>query len=395
MGYVGAGTVEFIVPGDNADSFSFMEMNTRLQVEHPVTEMITGLDLVELQIAVADGQQLPFTQDEIGFDGHAVEARIYAEDPAHDFLPSAGILGVVDLPGGDGVRVDSGVESGATVGVDYDPMLAKVIAYGADRATALRRVDAALARTSILGVHTNIGLLRALLVDSDVRSGHLDTGLIESRLESLGDQAIPAVVPIVAALLDRLGREPGGAVVDPFDIPSGFRVGGPSTEAIAVEIDRQRYDVQIRGRAASASVCGSGGEFVAASIARDGDRVTVRVGDRVVRLRCFVAPDASVWLGLSGRSWRVGRVKRDAPRASGAGASTRADLRSPMPGTVTVVHADVGAAVRTGDPIVVVEAMKMEHVLAAPFDGVIADLPAQQGDRVALDALLATVEAGS
>ncbi len=180
VNYVGAGTVEFIVEQrpDGTMNFFFMEMNTRLQVEHPVTEMIYGVDLVALQLHVAEGRALPFTQEEIVSSGHAVEARVYAEDPARDFLPTGGVVRRMVEPRGPGVRVDSGVDDGSIVGSDYDPMLAKVIAHGGDREQALQRLDAALAATAIVGVTTNIGFLRRLLANDDVRAGRLDTGLV-------------------------------------------------------------------------------------------------------------------------------------------------------------------------------------------------------------------------
>ncbi|MGA8520526.1 MAG: biotin carboxylase N-terminal domain-containing protein, partial [Pseudonocardiaceae bacterium] len=178
VGYTGAGTVEFIVPADTPDQFFFLEMNTRLQVEHPVTELVTSLDLVQWQLRVAAGEPLRLRQNNIRIDGHAVEARIYAEDPALGFLPTGGQVLQLREPAGPGVRVDSGLALGDAVGSDYDPLLAKVIAHGPDRDTALRRLDAALAQTSILGLGTNVAFLRALLADADVQAGKLDTGLV-------------------------------------------------------------------------------------------------------------------------------------------------------------------------------------------------------------------------
>ena len=180
--YVGAGTVEFIVSADRPDEFFFMEMNTRLQVEHPVTEMVTGWDLVEWQVRIAAGEQLPVAQDDIAMTGHAIEARVYAEDPAHGFLPTGGQVLALREPTGTGVRVDSGLFAGTVVGSDYDPMLAKVIAHGADRAAALDGLDRALAGTAVLGVATNVEFLRFLLSDADVVAGRLDTGLLDRRL---------------------------------------------------------------------------------------------------------------------------------------------------------------------------------------------------------------------
>ena len=200
-GYRGAGTVEFIVPGDDPSAFYFMEMNTRLQVEHPVTELITGLDLVEWQLRVAAGERLAFGQDDVRLTGHAVEARLCAEDPARGFLPSGGTVLRLREPQGDGVRTDSGLSEGTEVGSLYDPMLSKVIAYGPDRATALRRLRAALAETVTLGVQTNAGFLRRLLAHPAVVSGELDTGLVEREADSLVGGEVPAEVYAAAALL--------------------------------------------------------------------------------------------------------------------------------------------------------------------------------------------------
>src|SRR5689334_9889146 len=197
--YTGAGTVEFIVSADRPDEFFFMEMNTRLQVEHPVTEMVTGVDLVEQQVRIAAGEKLVIAQDDIAMTGHAVEARVYAEDPANGFLPTGGpVLGLRE-PTGPGVRVDSGLAAGTVVGSDYDPMLSKVIAYGADRAAALHKLDRALADTAVLGLTTNTEFLRFLLADPDVAAGRLDTGLLDRRAPDFAPQALGDAELIAAA----------------------------------------------------------------------------------------------------------------------------------------------------------------------------------------------------
>src|ERR687885_1594753 len=201
VGYTGAGTVEFIVDADAPDEFFFLEMNTRLQVEHPVTECVTGLDLVELQLRVAAGEPLPIGQDDVALTGNAMEARVYAEDPARGFLPQAGtVLGLVE-PAGLGVRVDSSLAVGSVVGTDYDPMLAKVIAWGPDRDTARARLVGALGHTAVLGVTTNTPFLRALLSDPDVVDGRLDTGLIERRGDALTVVPPPSAGLFAAAAL--------------------------------------------------------------------------------------------------------------------------------------------------------------------------------------------------
>jgi acetyl-CoA/propionyl-CoA carboxylase biotin carboxyl carrier protein len=208
VGYTGAGTVEFIVDADRPEDFFFLEMNTRLQVEHPVTECITGLDLVELQLRVAAGERLPIGQDDVTLTGHAIEARVYAEDPARGFLPQAGdVVGLVE-PGGTGVRVDSSLQVGGVVGTDYDPMLAKVVAWGPDRATARARLVTALGDTAVLGVTTNTTFLRDLLNDPDVVAGRLDTGLIERRGDKL-TATDPPPPRVYAAARSGSGSRPG------------------------------------------------------------------------------------------------------------------------------------------------------------------------------------------
>ena len=223
--YLGAGTVEFIVSADRPDEFFFMEMNTRLQVEHPVTEAVTGLDLVEWQLRVAAGEKLTLVQDDIELNGHAIEARVYAEDPARGFLPTGGqVLGVLE-PTGPGVRVDSSLLAGTTVGSDYDPMLSKVIAYGTDRDEALLRLDRALAHTAVLGVQTNIEFLRFLLADERVRAGDLDTALLDERVVDFEPLPAPDDVLAAAGLYRQwaLARHAEG---DLWAAPTGWRVGG-------------------------------------------------------------------------------------------------------------------------------------------------------------------------
>ncbi|MDX6353402.1 MAG: acetyl-CoA/propionyl-CoA carboxylase, biotin carboxylase, biotin carboxyl carrier protein, partial [Streptomyces sp.] len=233
-GYTGAGTVEFIVPGNDPGAYFFMEMNTRLQVEHPVTELVTGLDLVAWQLRVACGERLAFGQEDIALSGHAIEARICAETARRgaervDFLPSAGTVLRLREPSGPGVRVDSGLAPGTEVGTAYDPMLAKVIAYGPDRATALRRLRAALADTVVLGLDTNTGFLRRLLAHPAVVSGELDTGLIDRDAAGLVPEGVPDEVYEAAALLRQRALAPrpdGTGWTDPFSVPSGWRLGG-------------------------------------------------------------------------------------------------------------------------------------------------------------------------
>ena len=257
VGYTGAGTVEFIVSGDQPDDFYFMEMNTRLQVEHPVTELITGLDLVEWQLRVAAGEELTalLVRNGPSMNGHAVEARVYAEDPARGFLPTGGTVLALREPVGPHVRVDSGLAEGMAVSSLYDPMLAKVIAWGPDRATALRRLDGALASTTLLGVTTNIAFLRELLADPDVQAGRLDTGLAERVAEDAGGGgAAGARTPdevLAAAALARLLRETTNSFgINPWEIPDGWRVGGHAWTQVRLSHGHGTVtEVRVRGLA--------------------------------------------------------------------------------------------------------------------------------------------------
>ena len=423
VGYTGAGTVEFIVGADRPDEFFFMEMNTRLQVEHPVTEEIFRVDLVEMQLRVAAGEREPWP--ELRSRGHAIEARIYAEDPAAGFLPTGGDIHLLRLPAD--VRVDSGVAEGGTVGSDYDPMLAKVIVWADGRAEALRKLDGALRDTVLLGVGTNIGFLRALLADPDVRAGRLDTGLVGRRIDQLATADLPADVLPAAAVHALAELEPGGALVDPFDVPGGWRVGTPAWTTWRMAVGgRDAVEVRARGRAtgavvevrpptrlrteaasaaatpamraadAPAAADGVGDSAappqpVRASGRIDGDRLAVTL-DGVTRTYTVAKRGDTLWLGRDGLAWAVkeqGPVDAVAQETAGAGGP----VRSPMPGTVTVVEVAEGQSVTAGDRLVVVEAMKMEHVLTAPVDGVVRGLRAKPGATVAKDAVLLSVDA--
>ncbi|MFB9366033.1 ATP-binding protein [Kitasatospora albolonga] len=464
-GYTGAGTVEFIVPGLDPDGpapegvmdFFFMEMNTRLQVEHPVTELAIAvgadtpaparLDLVEWQVRVASGERLTFDQLDISFLGHAIEARICAEDPERDFLPTGGQVLLLEDPQGEGVRVDSGIQRGTEVGSLYDPMLAKVIAYGPDRATALRRLRAALAETRVLGVTTNAGFLRRLLAHPDVVAGRLDTGLVERTVERTPEllassfSAAPAgsgplggldasdasettdgsdgvttpaapqpdrspAEPLfhAAALARQLGLAPAVSDegwTDPFAEASGWRLGGtPAWTAHRLRLPGQD-PVTVRLRPATAA-----GTPSAWDATLDGGPIrTVRAALAPERLHLTVdglqttfahttdstAAGTVQWLGLDGDAWGVHPYDPVADQARG-GDAHHGGLTAPMPGTVTVVKTSPGEQVRRGQPLLVLEAMKMEHVITAPHDGTVSELRAAAGSTVAMDELLVVVE---
>lgn len=394
-GYRGAGTVEFIVPGGDPSQYYFMEMNTRLQVEHPVTELVTGLDLVEWQLRVAAGERLAFGQDDVRLTGHAVEARLCAEDPARGFLPSGGTVLRLREPQGDGVRTDSGLTEGTEVGSLYDPMLSKVIAYGPDRATALRRLRAALAGTVTLGVQTNAGFLRRLLAHPAVVSGELDTGLVEREVDSLVTDEVPAEVYAAAALLRQAALAPaaGPGWSDPFDAADGWRMGGGRVWT-AHHLRVAGHDpvtVRVRPTADGGTellLPGADTPLRASAGPLDGHRFTCAL-DGVAHT--FAALPDGTWLGRDGDAWQVRHHDPVAASLTRAGQAGADSLTAPMPGTVTVVKVAVGDEVDAGQSLLVVEAMKMEHVISAPHAGTVTELDVSPGATVAMDQVLAVI----
>lgn len=403
--YRGAGTVEFLVAGDRPDEFFFIEMNTRLQVEHPVTELVARvgsgepIDLVEQQLRIAAGLPLAFSQDDVRLDGHAIEARVYAESPERGFLPATGdVLLWREAPG---VRTDSAVESGTAVSSDYDPMIAKVIAHGADRAEALARLDRALADTVLFGVETNIGFLRALIADEAVQAGELDTGLID-RLPSYsapepGPEALRAAAEM-SSLRSGVERSRGTAMdaASPLWLAgTGWRAGGAAVQPVqyfetdagaVVTIDGPGATAQREAETASPVVSVGSLAHRARPMGRalsggaraewDGEGwLWVHAGEATHRLRPL--------------SRRAAMERRLAARERAAAAADP-DLRAPMPGAVVAVHVADGATVTTGDRIVTIEAMKMEHPVLAPHDGVVR-VDVAVGDQVRRDQVLAHV----
>ncbi|MFD3560194.1 acetyl/propionyl/methylcrotonyl-CoA carboxylase subunit alpha [Streptomyces sp. NPDC058686] len=376
-GYRGAGTVEFIVPGDDPASYYFMEMNTRLQVEHPVTELITGVDLVEWQLRVAAGERLPYAQSDIELTGHAVEARICAEtvsvkEGSRGFLPSGGTVLSLREPQGDGVRTDSGLSEGTEVGSLYDPMLSKVIAYGPDRATALRKLRAALAETVTLGVPTNAGFLRRLLAHPAVVAGELDTGLVEREVDGLVESEVPDEVYEAAAAVREAALAPSGeGWTDPFAQPTGWRLGGTPAP----------LDFHLKASGLEPVTHRTRGTHAVTA-----DRVTVHLDGLTHTFH-----RAGDWLGRDGDAWHVQDFDPVAASLTGAAHSGADSLTAPMPGTVTVVKVAVGDEVTAGQSLLVVEAMKMEHVISAPHAGTVAELDVTPGTTVAMDQILAVV----
>ena len=409
--YTGAGTVEFLVSGEAPDEFFFMEMNTRLQVEHPVTEMVTGIDLVEWQVRIAAGEPLGFAQETVRLNGHAVEARVYAEDPAREFLPTAGTVQLLHEASGDGVRTDSGLLEGQQVSTSYDPMLAKVIAWGPDRRQALARLDAALAETVILGIGTNIEYLRLLLADPEVQAGDLDTTLIERRLPDLQFQA-PDDVELAAAALFRLAVLQGKAAPlqnhgaapspgAPWQRADGWRIGGARPLTVTVTAGDTTHTVEVTGTPAAAEVRVDGAGVRRAALHLDGGRARL-VLDGVVHFLWLAAPvpppgqGQVLWTARNGFTAALDLPERRERLRASLAAAGRAEgaadpvLRSPMPGTVVTVAVGNGDTVDAGQALLSVEAMKMEHQLTAPVAGTVF-ISLRPGDLVKAGQVLATV----
>lgn len=420
VGYVGAGTVEFIVPAKRPDLFYFMEMNTRLQVEHPVTEEVTGIDLVALQVAVARGEKLPIAQEDVKLTGHAIEARVYAEDPAAGFLPTGGLVTKVVEPSGVGIRVDSGITDGSEISSLYDPMLMKVIAHGADRAEALERLDRALATTVVAGVGVNVDFCRYLIGVDDVAAGNLDTGL----LDRVAGDYVPHAIPdsaYVAAAMSWLARRWPTTPTSPWQIPDAWRAGLPAEQRIRLGSGDHSQLITISGDMRQAEVIV--GDFVAgisapsdnpaenpeaqasrrysASIYRDGDRWRVNCDGLSLHWHIDViggsegadtgSHNEEFVVSSDEGTWALKRshvvISAADEAAAGGGAIT-----SPMPGAVIALSAENGAHVEPGDPILVMEAMKMEHTLKAEIAGVV-QFHVAPGEQVGSDQLLATIEA--
>ena len=376
--YVGAGTVEFIAEDD---AFYFMEMNTRLQVEHPVTELVTGLDLVEWQLRVASGERLPLRQTDIPLRGHAIEVRLYAENPARNFLPATGALAALHLPGGEGIRVETGVRQGDAVTPYYDPMIAKLIAWGEDRASARARLARALADTAIVGVQTNLGFLARVIVDPEFAAGAVDTGFIERRRDGLLAAAGPPPdIALAAAALYCLAPPDAAAGADPWRRCDGWRLNRPPAPQTLV--------LRCAGveRTASATRAGNAwrldlgdGARQAAAEPLTGGRLAVAL-DGVRRSVRLVANDGAITVFVGGNSYVFEAVDPLAPPADAVLGPER--LVAPMPGRVVQLFVGVGDPVRRGQPLVVVEAMKMEHTIVAPRGGRVAAVHYAPGDPV-------------
>jgi 3-methylcrotonyl-CoA carboxylase alpha subunit len=390
VAYQGAGTVEFLYDGRE---FYFLEMNTRLQVEHPVTEMITGVDLVEWQLRVASGEPLPLAQDAIRRNGHAVEARLYAEDPERGFLPSTGRLQRLRLADDvQHVRVDSGVSEGDEVTVHYDPMLAKVIAWAPDRTGALDRLRAALERTEVEGVRTNARFLWEILGAEAVRSGDVSTRLLEHSLQPVGetpDERTDAWL-VAAALLSTpvKGVDASRSPESPWVADAGFRLNGEPTVRLPLQLGDERHWMHIERRLPGLSVRLAGRTHEVALLPDAPGELAGVIDGRAVRARVEAADDATI---VRRQCLRF-EFTADTGARHHASAEHEGHLRAPMPGHVLDVRAVPGSEVAAGTVLVVLEAMKMEHSMAAPWAGTVKTVAVKPGDRVEEGADLVLLE---
>ncbi len=404
VGYVGAGTVEFIANQDG--SFYFMEMNTRLQVEHPVTEMITGTDLVEWQLRVACGQPLPKMQSELAIHGHSIEARVYAENPEKGFLPSIGTLRHMDTPaavnfelGGTpggapaAVRIDSGVREGDAISPFYDPMIAKLIVWGTDRTQALARMSQALAEFQIVGLASNIAFLKRLVEGSAFSQADLDTGLIERNQQALFPTAKAAPVgalALAAVSLIESEKDASAAVsanaADPWGNALGWRLNSAFlrqlsfTDEYSAGTEAKAYQLDMTYHQHGWNLTIGGMDLEVALVARNGADLSLRLGE--TSLHGTVRRDGETFhVFTGGRHFVLGY--NDPMAHAGEAEAAGGRLTAPMPGKVVAVMVSKGQEVKKGEPLVIMEAMKMEHTIGAPGDGLVEDVLYQVGDQVA------------
>ncbi|MGA0610595.1 acetyl/propionyl/methylcrotonyl-CoA carboxylase subunit alpha [Caldimonas sp. KR1-144] len=408
VGYQGAGTVEFIAEQDGR--FYFMEMNTRLQVEHPVTEAITGLDLVEWQLRVAAGERLPLTQDELRIHGHAIEARICAENTDANFLPSTGTLHVLRWPEGAvnfrvnadaerfhqpaPVRIDAGVREGDAITPFYDPMVAKLIVWGENRDQALARLDAALAATRIVGLHTNTAFLRRVVASRSFSGADLDTGLIERERAALFDTPpLPLAVAAAGIVAHALADERAQQDADPWSRRDGWRLHGVARRVFQLE-HAGGTDRAVLERTHDGGMVLAVGDQRLPYDARPlgGDRHAVQLGERRVTLAVHAVGEQVTVFAPEGLA-QLREV--DLLAHAGDSAAEGGRITAPMPGKVVAFLAQAGDRVKRGQPLAVMEAMKMEHTLAAPADGVVKALRYAPGEQVAEGEALLDFEAGA
>ncbi|KAB7628062.1 acetyl/propionyl/methylcrotonyl-CoA carboxylase subunit alpha [Stenotrophomonas rhizophila] len=395
VNYVGAGTVEFIAGPDG--DFYFMEMNTRLQVEHPVTECITGTDLVEWQLRVASGEPLPLQQDQLQIRGHALEARLYAEDADRGFLPSTGTLRHLRLPANTAhVRVDAGVEQGDAITPFYDPMIAKLIVWDVDRDAALRRMQQALAECEVVGVTTNAAFLRRLVMTDSFTQAKLDTALIEREQAALApndddsDPALWALAAIAGVATSEAASRDARDPHSPWQAQDGWRLGAAAARALTLEH---------RGAQRSVAVQGAGGQWTVhmdgnalqGSGRLAGDALRVQIGEQLHRATVIRDGNELYLFGSEG----VQRFTlHDPVSEADQSVADAGSLVAPMPGRIVATLVSPGTAVKRGAPLLVLEAMKMEHTLQAPADGTVQGYRVKAGDQVGDGAVLVDFEAG-
>lgn len=385
VGYVGAGTVEFIANQDG--SFYFMEMNTRLQVEHPVTEMITGLDLVEWQLRVASGETLPLMQEQLTIQGHAIEARIYAEDPEKGFLPSTGRLVHLAPPAeSDHVRIDTGVEQGDEITPYYDPMIAKLIVWDHNREQALARMRKALTQYRVVGVANNTEFLTRLVTCPSFANADLDTGLIEREEAALFPVAVPVpetawFLAALAELLHEAGALRSDAVQpSPWQMLDGWRLNGQSRRIVALRHFEERQDVGVTSVAGGWNLSlGDSCVFARGTLEANG-QLHVQLGERRLHAAVVIAAERR-HVFLEGRAWPLTRV--DNLHTGGEGEEAGGGLRAPMPGKIVALLVQAGSTVEKGAPLLVMEAMKMEHTITAPANGIVRAFRCAVGEQVA------------
>jgi 3-methylcrotonyl-CoA carboxylase alpha subunit len=397
IGYSNAGTVEFIAEQDGR--FYFMEMNTRLQVEHPVTEMVTGLDLVELQLRVAAGEILPFSQEDLRLEGHAIEARIYAEDPERDFLPATGRLAHVAFPHQDtDVRIDAGVESGDEITPWYDPMIAKLIVRGADRDAALARLRRALADVEIAGVRTNVAFLRRIAASKAFGRAELDTGLIERNRHEIFPKRDPIGTDVLAAAAfaelayeERTARERAQASGDPYSPwyrVDGWRLNEDSHHDFLFVEGESEHPVRVLFSASGLRLAVHGKEHAFAGKPLDDAALSIRLDERTYRAR--VLRDGDDWHVFAGGDYR--RLTLRHGLSGHDEEARRGSLAAPMPGRIVQVMSRPGEAVKKGQALLILEAMKMEHTVTAPADGIVKEIHFAAGEQVLEGAELVTLE---
>jgi len=389
--YVGAGTVEFLV---DAQGFYFLEMNTRLQVEHPVTERVTGLDLVEWQLRVAAGETLPLRQDDITCSGHAMEARIYAEDPDKGFLPGSGDITTLRFPDQSWTRIDTGVEAGDRVSVHYDPMIAKLVVSGENRTVALARLKQALAESHVGGLVTNLGFLLQLAERPEIADASIDTGLLDRALDEIleRDAGIPPEIPAAAAawLLGAQEHAAEHGDESPWARPDGWRIGGREARWIDLEIGDQRFELECTGDSDSGYRFEFDGKKHEVRIRKTSDAGCALFIDGASRRVMVHAAGDRLEIVHDHRRWRVIRHRRFESVTSASQGSGR--VVAPMPGKVIQVMVAEGAEVAEGQTLALMEAMKMELSIKAEVAGTVTAIGAAQGDLVEADAMLLDIE---